>query len=85
VSIMTSVRLSTMTHGDTAAWYAQRRGSPGAVDTIMYISHGDSVWRVKPGPTELVSRQRAAMMRRVLSANRAGLHFDSVFGRPSKP
>jgi hypothetical protein len=77
--------MRTMTHGDTAAWYAQRRGSPGVVDTVVYILHGDSVWRMRPEPRALMTPEMAAIVRQVMSANRAGMHFDSVFGRPTKP
>lgn len=81
ITIDSNIKL--VTHGDTAMWVWQR--PTGRIDSVTYIMRGDSAWRIKPGPKQLIDASQVKMMRNVLKANRTSARLDSLYGGARPP
>jgi hypothetical protein len=72
--------MTVITRGDTTTWIRKRLvDGHNRVDTITVVFHGETGWRLKPGPPGPIDPQTLAALRLVIAANRQKAVFDSTF------
>lgn len=67
-------------HADTVMFIRQLAPGP---DTIVNLVHGDTVWRLRPGPKEQLGAAQAAMLLKLIELNRRSIRVERMLPPPA--